>query len=153
MIYFLQYHVSILYLIPSAIRNILQPVFFTCKIGGVELFVQIVFILFHFYIFIPNSVNAWLNMSYFIFFPFMENESSLDMEIWNKWCRRATVLRLRNTPVSSYDGVTSLCRCSSVSEVKNVFVYVNGAQALVSSIFSIPLIITQGAQLGSGLKI
>ena len=31
-----------------------------------------------------------------------------------------------NTPVSSYDGVTSLCRCSSVSEVRKVFVYVNG---------------------------
>ena len=26
----------------------------------------------------------------------------------------------------SYDGVTSLCRCSSVSEVRKVFVYVNG---------------------------
>ena len=31
-----------------------------------------------------------------------------------------------NTPVSSYDGVTSLCRCSSISEVRKVFVYVNG---------------------------
>ena len=31
-----------------------------------------------------------------------------------------------NTPVSSYDGVTFLCRCSSVSEVRKVFVYVNG---------------------------
>ena len=31
-----------------------------------------------------------------------------------------------NTPVYSYDGVTSFCRCSSVSEVRKVFVYVNG---------------------------
>ena len=30
------------------------------------------------------------------------------------------------TPVSSYDGVTSLCWCSSVSEARKVFVYVNG---------------------------
>ena len=31
-----------------------------------------------------------------------------------------------NTPVSSYDEVTSLCRCSSVSEARKAFVYVNG---------------------------
>ena len=31
-----------------------------------------------------------------------------------------------NTPVSSYDVVTSLCSYSSVSEVRKVFVYVNG---------------------------
>ena len=31
-----------------------------------------------------------------------------------------------NTPVSSYDVVTSLCWCSSVREARKVFVYVNG---------------------------
>ena len=31
-----------------------------------------------------------------------------------------------NTPVSSYDRVTSLCRCSSFIEAGMVFVYVNG---------------------------
>ena len=31
-----------------------------------------------------------------------------------------------NTPVSSYDGFTSLRWCSSVSEARKVFVYVNG---------------------------
>ena len=33
-----------------------------------------------------------------------------------------------NTPVSSYDRprVSSLCRCSSVSEARKIFVYVNG---------------------------
>ena len=31
-----------------------------------------------------------------------------------------------NTPVSSYDGVVFLCMCSSVSEVRKVFVYVIG---------------------------
>ena len=31
-----------------------------------------------------------------------------------------------DTPVSSYDRVTSLCRCSSVIEARMVFVYVNG---------------------------
>ena len=31
-----------------------------------------------------------------------------------------------NTPVSSYDVVTSLCSYSSVSEARKVFVYVNG---------------------------
>ena len=31
-----------------------------------------------------------------------------------------------NTPVSSYDVVTSLCSYSSISEVRKVFVYVNG---------------------------
>ena len=35
--------------------------------------------------------------------------------------------------VSSYDGVASLCRCSSVSEVRKVFVYVNGAFSFMSS--------------------
>ena len=30
-----------------------------------------------------------------------------------------------NKPVSSYDGVTSLCRCSSVIEARKVLVYVN----------------------------
>ena len=35
-----------------------------------------------------------------------------------------------NTPVSSYDGVISVCLCSSVNEVRKVFVYVNdGADA------------------------
>ena len=29
-----------------------------------------------------------------------------------------------NTPVSSYDGVTSLCMCSSVNEGKKVYVFV-----------------------------
>ena len=32
----------------------------------------------------------------------------------------------RDTSVSSYNRVTSLCKCSSVSEVRKVFVYVNG---------------------------
>ena len=31
-----------------------------------------------------------------------------------------------NKPVLSYDRVTSLCRCSSVSEARMAFVYVNG---------------------------
>ena len=31
-----------------------------------------------------------------------------------------------NTPVYSYDGITSLSRCSSVSEARKAFVYVNG---------------------------
>ena len=31
-----------------------------------------------------------------------------------------------NTPVSSCDEVTSLCRYSSVSEVRKMYVYVNG---------------------------
>ena len=31
-----------------------------------------------------------------------------------------------NTPVSSYDWITSLCGCSSVSEARKVFVYING---------------------------
>ena len=34
--------------------------------------------------------------------------------------------RVSNTPVSSYDEVTSLCMCSSFSEARKVFVYVNG---------------------------
>ena len=33
-----------------------------------------------------------------------------------------------NTPVSSCDEVTSLCRCSSVSEVRKMYVYVNGGK-------------------------
>ena len=35
-------------------------------------------------------------------------------------------LHCTNSPVSSYDGVISLCWCSSVSEARKVFVYVNG---------------------------
>ena len=31
-----------------------------------------------------------------------------------------------NTPVSRYDEVTFLCRCSSVSEARKVFIYVSG---------------------------
>ena len=40
---------------------------------------------------------------------------------------RTTLIPL-NTPVSSYDGVTSLCWCSSVGEARKVFVlvFVNG---------------------------
>ena len=36
------------------------------------------------------------------------------------------IKRGHNTPVSSYDKVTSLCRCSSVNEARKVFIYVNG---------------------------
>ena len=34
--------------------------------------------------------------------------------------------KAHNTPVSSYDGDSSLCRFSSVIEARKVFVYVNG---------------------------
>ena len=40
--------------------------------------------------------------------------------------RQKSWIRPCNTPVSSYDGVTSLCWCSSVSEARKVFVHVNG---------------------------
>ena len=49
---------------------------------------------------------------------------------WHRYmevaCEHDYVACWHNTPVSSYDGVTSLCRCSSVSEMRKVFVYVNG---------------------------
>ena len=36
------------------------------------------------------------------------------------------VVHCCNTPILSYNRVTSLCQCSSVIEARNVFVYVNG---------------------------
>ena len=76
----------------------------------------------------PTLANYWMllniNMCYFrtcqlVIFVFL-----IDGILWNHIC--SCGLMLANTPISSYDGVTSLCWCSSVSKARKVFVYVNG---------------------------
>ena len=69
---------------------------------------------------VKNSLQSWKNkfnvtndVVYILTFS-VKSISTLDIIVED------------NTPVSSYDRVTSLCKCSSVSEVRKVFVYANG---------------------------
>ena len=59
-----------------------------------------------------------------IFFILVKFLSSKEAELPEKKLNQ-------NTPVSSYERVTFLCRCSSVIEARMVFVYVNGGTCCI----------------------